>query len=226
VAFDPHGSRIAVATLDGYTGIFDTRSSSSEPIRWLSTKGKDGPDHPLGNASGVAWSSDGRFLATTSSDSRIHIWSPRGDFLHTFLGHAGPVVSPSFAPGSDLLVTAGADHTARVWNAATRKPVAVLADDPQALASAAFSPDGRLVATGDAGGLTQVWDWRRKQLLGTLPTHSDSVNDVSFSPYGMDILSASNDGTAKIYGCDTCLPLDRLRDIVRARERVIDANGR
>src|SRR5205823_13678328 len=121
----------------------------------------------LGNASGVAWSSDGRFIAATSSDGMIHIWSPRGVLLHTLLGHAGPVVSPSFAPGSDLLVTAGADHTARVWNAAAGKQVVVLGDDPESLASAAFSPDGDLVATGDAGGVTQVWDWRRKQLLGT-----------------------------------------------------------
>jgi WD40 repeat protein len=223
--FDPSGRFIARATYDGWTGIFDAQTG--DRIRWLSTSTtKIGPDHPLGTTSGVAWSSDGRFIATTSSDARIHIWSPQGVLLHTLLGHAGLIVSPSFAPGSDLLVTAGADHAARVWNAGTGRKVAVLRDDPQALTSAAFSPNGRLVVTGDAGGLTQVWDWRRKQLLATLPMHSDFINAVSFSPDGKRILSASNDSTAKIYACDTCVSLERLRHFVDGREREIQPEAR
>jgi WD40 repeat protein len=221
--FSPDAKSVAIASFDGWTGIFDARSGYL--IRWLSSNGKKiGPDHPHGNATGVAWSSDGRFLATTSSDGTIHVWSPQGRFPQTLLSHAGQTVSPSFAPHSDLLLVAGADHTARIWNAATGQPVAVLADDPEALTSAAFSPNGRLVVTGDAGGLTQVWDWSRKQLLAALPMHSDFINAVSFSPDGKRILSASNDSTAKIYGCETCISLRRLDDLVRRRERILAAD--
>ena len=220
--FSPNGKLVATASLDGYAGIYSARTG--ERIRWLHANGKSGAAHPLGAATGIAWSSDGRFLATTATDSRIHIWSPRGVLLQTMLGHAGRVVSPSFAPHSHLLLTAGADHTARVWDAATGTPLAVLKDDPQALAAAAFSPDGSRVVTGDAGGLTQVWRWQDGRLLGTLPMHSDSVNAVSFSPDGKSILSASNDSTAKIYRCETCGSLGALRKVVERREQRIHEN--
>jgi WD40 repeat protein len=49
---------------------------------------------------------------------------------------------------------------------------------------------------------------------------------VSFAPDGKRILSASNDSTAKIYTCGTCVPLGKLRALVAHREHVIDANGR
>ncbi|HEX6702895.1 MAG TPA: hypothetical protein VF101_19385 [Gaiellaceae bacterium] len=221
--FSPDGARIATASVDGWAGIFDSRSG--ERIRWLHAKRNEAA-HPLGSATGVAWSSDGRFIATTSSDSTVHVWNPRsGKLLRTLWGHAGRVVSPAFRPGSDLLVTAGVDRTARVWNVATAKQVALLADDPQALSTTAFSPDGQRVVTGDAGGTAQVWDWRREQLLGTLPTHSDYINAVSFSPDGKRILSASNDATAKIYGCETCVSLTQLRELVARRNRVLNADG-
>jgi WD40 repeat protein len=156
----------------------------------------------------------------------VHVWNPEtGALQHVLHGHVGRAVSPSFAPRSDLFVTAGADRTARVWDAARGRPVAVLGGNSTALSAAAFSPDGRWVVTGDAAGVTDVWDWRRQKLLGALPMNSDYVNAVSFAPDGKRILSASNDSTAKIFTCDTCVPLDRLRAIVHAREHVIDTNG-
>ena len=48
--------------------------------------------------------------------------------------------------------------------------------------------------------------------------HADFVNAVSFSPNGKRILSASDDSTAKIYPCETCVPLDQLRKLVQRRE--------
>jgi WD40 repeat protein len=225
--FSPDGKQIAAAFVDGWAGIFAARNGAQP--QWLHASGKTGAAHPLGSATGVAWSSDGRFIATTGSDSRIHIWDAKSRRLvHTLLGHSGRVVSPSFAPKPhpDILLTAGVDRTARVWDAAKGRPLAVLRGDPQALSSAAFSPSGRWVVTGDVGGVTQVWDWRRQKLLGVLPMHAASVNAVSFSRHGNRILSASNDATAKIYPCDTCVPLKQLRDLVRRREQVLDADKR
>jgi len=222
--FSPNGKQVAAISLNGWAGIFDSQTGGL--IRWLSTTRHLGPAHPLGAGTGVAWSSDGRFVVTTATDSVLHVWNPsNGKLLATLRGHVGRASSPSFAPNSDLVVTAGADRTARVWNVATDRQVALLRGGVAAISAAAFSPDGRWVVTGDAAGVTDVWDWRRQKLLGALPMHSDYVNAVSFAPHGRRILSASNDSTAKIYTCNTCVSLARLRAIVDRREHVIDTYG-
>ena len=47
------------------------------------------------------------------------------------------------------------------------------------------------------------------------------MNAVSFSRNGRLILSASDDGSAKIYGCSSCIPLNELRYRVIKREKLI-----
>jgi WD40 repeat protein len=218
-AFDPAGRRLAITTADGWAGIYDTRSSNQ--LRGLHAIGKSGPAHPYGSATGVDWSSDGRFVVTTGTDGFVHVWdAASGRLLATLRGHVGRVQSPSFARRSDLVVTAGADHTARVWDVAKRKQVARLEGDAP-ITAAAFSPDETRVVTGDAAGVTEVWDWRHEKLLGALPMHAALVTSVSYSPDGRRILSSSNDSTAKIYACDTCGSLDRLRDLVNRREEAL-----
>jgi WD40 repeat protein len=218
-AFDQEGRRLAITTADGWAGIYDTRSGKR--IRGLHAIGKGGPAHPFGSATGIDWSSDGRFVVTTGTDGFVHVWEGRsGRLLATLRGHIGRVQSPSFARRSDLVVTAGADHTARVWDVATRKQVARLEGDAP-ITAAAFSPDESRVVTGDATGVTEVWDWRHEKLLGALPMHAALVTSVGFSPDERRILSSSNDSTAKIYACDTCLPLDRLHAIINGREQAL-----
>jgi WD40 repeat protein len=218
-AFDPGGRRLAITRADGWAGIYDTRSGNQ--VLGLHAYGRSGPAHPYGSATGVDWSSDGRFVVTTGTDGFVHVWNgTSGHLLATLRGHVGRVQSPSFAAHSDLLVTAGADHTARVWNVETQKQVAVLEGDSP-ITAAAFSPDESRVVTGDTTGVTEVWDWRHEKLLGALPMHAALVTSVSYSPDGRRILSSSNDSTAKIYACDMCLPLDRLREVVDRRERIV-----
>src|SRR5207248_1755545 len=169
--FSPDGRRVATVSINGWAGIFD--SHNGELLGWLSaTRQPVGPAHPLGAGTGVAWSSDGRFVVTTATDSVLHVWNPsNGKLLATLRGHVGRASSPSFAPNSDLVVTAGAERTAAGGNRATDRPVALLRGGAAAISAAAFSPDGRWVVTGDAAGVTDVWDWRRQKLLGALPTH-------------------------------------------------------
>jgi WD40 repeat protein len=65
------------------------------------------------------------------------------------------------------------------------------------------------VVAGDADGATLIWDVGSGQVLGVLRRHTDSVNSTTFGRDG-EILSASDDGTARLYPCDTCGPLDEL----------------
>ena len=69
---------------------------------------------------GVAFSPDGRLLATASGDETARLWDPAtGQPLRTLTGHTGAVTGVAFSPDGRLLATASDDETARLWDPAT-----------------------------------------------------------------------------------------------------------
>jgi WD40 repeat protein len=69
-------------------------------------------------------------------------------------------VSAAFSPDGTRVVTASSDKTARVWDAATGKPVTSPFQHPAAVVSAAFSPDGTRVVTAGRDHTARIWDVR------------------------------------------------------------------
>ena len=65
---------------------------------------------------GVAFSPDGRLLATASHDGTARLWDPAtGEPRRTLTGHTDAVIGVAFSPDGRLLATASHDKTARLW---------------------------------------------------------------------------------------------------------------
>ncbi|MCX6878948.1 MAG: protein kinase, partial [Verrucomicrobia bacterium] len=106
--------------------------------------------------------------------------------------HEGAVTSASFSPDGTRVVTASADKTARVWDAANGKPVGEPMRHEAGVFRASFSPDGTRVLTASDDKTARVWDAASGKPLGEPMRHDASVISASFSTDGTRVVTASD----------------------------------
>jgi Tol biopolymer transport system component len=160
-----------------------------------------------GTVLSVAWSPDGRYLASASAyDNTIRVRDAgTGQTLRVLTGHAGPVRSVAWSPDGRFLASASAyyDNTIRVWDAGTGQTLRVLTGHAGTVWSAAWSPDGRFIASGSSDDTVRVWDAVDGRLLRTLEGHTDDVNSVTWSLDGRYLASGSDDNTVRVWDAGT-----------------------
>lgn len=154
---------------------------------------------------------------------RRAVLSPPVDL--TLLGHTGAVRSVEYDRDGKRLITAGADNTARIWDAANGHELLVLRGHTDSVNGAAFSPDGRLVATASADKTVCFWDATTGQELLALAGHTDSVNGAAFSPDGQWIITASDDWTARVWDVETGNEVYLLPHTAPVRAAVFSPRG-
>ena len=122
------------------------------------------------------------------------------------------VHTAAFSPDGTRIVTASWDKTARVWDAATAKEIAVLRGHEGIVASAAFSPDGTRIVTASYDQTARVWDAATAKEIAVLRGHEHWVTSAAFSPDGTRIVTASSDKTARVWDAATAKEIAVLRE--------------
>ena len=143
----------------------------------------------------LAFSKDGRFLASTSDDQTIRVLNQPDGSLHRVIdGHTDQIYATCFSPDGRFLAGASQERVIKVWDMATGGPPRILEGHEDVVVGVAFSPDGRVIASASDDRTVRLWDSHDGTQLRVLVGHGDMVNSVAFSPDGTLVASASHDG--------------------------------
>ncbi|MBN3909245.1 MAG: NACHT domain-containing protein [Nostoc sp. NMS1] len=158
----------------------------------------------FGGITSVAFSPDGRCLATSDTNGEIHVWGiSNSKQLFSCEEHNSWIWNIAFSPVHSVLASCGQDHTIKLWDITTGECLKTLYGHTSIVTAIAWSPDAKLLASSSYDHTVKVWHLATGQCVQTLEGHNACVWSVAFHPADQILATAGEDNTIRLWDLET-----------------------
>ena len=160
VAFSPDGKTLASGSDDNTIRLWDVDTGETQRILTGHAGEFEVDNGPFSveGVKSVAFSPDGKTLASGGGDNVIHLWDiGTGKRKVTLFGHTGGVFSLAFSPDGKTLASGSHDSDIRLWDPHTGEHKKTLTGHSAWVRSIAFSSDGKTLVSGSDDGSVLIW---------------------------------------------------------------------
>jgi len=172
----------------------------------------------------IAYSIDGLFLVSVSSDNCIKIWRSFDGLLvrSIFPGKAVPITAVAISSDNKTVLTGDSEGVIKAWDPATGSKVGETKAHEKEITSISFDNSGSTLATSSADGLLKIWAYPGMQPIAKAMAYEDGVQFAKISPDGKYIVSAGGfwTGISAVKQSDYALRLWRTSDLKPIRKLI------
>jgi WD40 repeat protein/beta-lactamase regulating signal transducer with metallopeptidase domain len=207
--FSPDDKKLATSDEKGVIKIWDVETHKEQ-------RSIDAHEHPV---YGLAWSPDGKTIASCGGDWRkqiegtVKLWNAETGEGTTFaLSEMRDVWNVAFSPnGKYLAVAGGGNKSVQIWDVARKEAVHTATVAPYAR-GLTWSPDGKIIALGLGDGQVRLLDGTTWQERSTFKAHNNLIFAISFTADSKMFTTASGDGTAKLWQMPSAKPVAKRNE--------------
>lgn len=193
-AFSPLGLTLAVAGGDGHLRFCDLDA------RIVRTAERESPRR----LQRLAWSRDGKALASYGPDHHIDLWDPgKGELIRRMGLQEEAYLALAFDRQGDRLAAASEADAIRLWDFATGREKAPISGRFAGALALSFSADGRSLYAAGADGRVRLWELATNHVRFTFPNKAPEITAAAFTPDGRFLATGGSDGAVRVWDTST-----------------------